>query len=171
MTWIVRLRAHDNGRIVESATFRAPDAAMAAYRALLGRKELVGEPLAAVFKPPQGVDPAGNVATLFSRFDMPVGYGRIAADDPRLHPFLTKTAGDEIALSACPDRPIVNWETDPRPFGECLKAWHAGIPGGRAAAARELRVPATTYKGWCDGRGSPAEGAIRRLMTYIDKDS
>lgn len=169
MTWTVRLRAHANGRIVENATFEAPDAAMIAYRALLNRDDLVGKPLAAVFKPPHGVDPSGNVATLFSRFDMPIGYGRIAADDPRLDPFITKLAGDDLTMSAPPEAPNVNWEADPRKFAECLRDWNASLPGGQTGAARELRVPLTVYTRWCEGHTTKVEGAIRRLMTLIDK--
>lgn len=62
-----------------------------------------------------------------------------------------------------------DWEADPRPFSDCLKDWHAQEHiGGRDAAAAELRVPRSTYDGWCAGR-STAEGPIRRLMTLIDK--
>lgn len=171
MTWTVRLRAHADGRIVENATFQAPDAAMIAYRALLNRKDLIGKPLAAVFKPPHGVDPNGNVATLFSRFDMPIGYGRIAADDPRLDPFITKDAGDDLTMSGMPAQPDIDWESDPREFAECLTAWHASLPGGQATAAHELRVSLAVFKSWCEGRTTRFEGPIRRLMSFIDKSA
>lgn len=62
-----------------------------------------------------------------------------------------------------------DWEKDKRPFSDCLRAWHAQPHiGGRDSAAAELRVPRSTYDGWCAGR-STAEGTIRRLMTLIDK--
>lgn len=62
-----------------------------------------------------------------------------------------------------------DWEADPRPLADCLKAWHGGHGWGRELAAAELRVPVSTYNGWCAGRSCPHDGAIRRLMTLIDR--
>lgn len=61
-----------------------------------------------------------------------------------------------------------DWETDPRPLATCLRAWHGREGWSRARAANELRIPISTYHGWCAGRFSPPEGPIRRLMTLVD---
>jgi len=60
-----------------------------------------------------------------------------------------------------------DWETDPRPFGECLKVWHKGR--GREWGARELRAPEGTYHQWCSGRVPDREASLRRLMTLVDQ--
>lgn len=62
-----------------------------------------------------------------------------------------------------------NWEADHRPLADCLKDWHGRHRWGREAAAHELRTPVSTYNGWCAGRPCAQEGAIRRLMTLIDR--
>lgn len=63
-----------------------------------------------------------------------------------------------------------DWEMDPRPFAACLKDWHAQPHvGSRDKAAEELRVPRSTYDGWCAGRAADREPSLRRLMTLIDR--
>lgn len=169
MSWMVRLRAHDGGELLERASYGSPAAAMEAYRALLAREDLVGQPVAAVFKPPRGAVGEANAATWFSRFDKPVGQGRIAPDDPRLDPFTTADEARDAVGSPAPTaagRP--DWETDTRPLSECLKAW-AKTRGGRDAAADALKVSRATFDGWCDGRGASQEGMVRRLMTLTDR--
>lgn len=61
----------------------------------------------------------------------------------------------------------INYESDPRPFGDLLKVWHATLNLTRDQAAAELRVSRGTYDSWCSGRGCSLEGAIRRLMQMI----
>lgn len=67
-----------------------------------------------------------------------------------------------------------NWETDPRPLAECLREWHIRLNGGREYGAREvgqqaLRIASKrTYAHLMDGRSTPYEPMIRRLMTLID---
>lgn len=61
-----------------------------------------------------------------------------------------------------------NWERDKGELGECLKEWHAAHEWTRDQAAAQLRVPRSTYDGWCAGRPAKLEGSIRRLMTLID---
>lgn len=61
-----------------------------------------------------------------------------------------------------------DWETDPRPLADCLKAWHAERGWTRDQAAAELRVSRTTYDGWCAGRRTDREASLRRMMTLID---
>lgn len=71
---------------------------------------------------------------------------------------------------------VHDWETDPRPFADCLKAWQPGWTRDRKSA--ELRVGSikpdgTTDRGsfdrWCDGRRCEREASLRRLMTLIDQ--
>lgn len=170
MTWTTRLRAHADGRITEAAKHATPEAAMAAYRLLLAREDLAGQPMAAVFKPPAGAVGTGNVATFFSRFDRPLGQGRIAPDDPRLDPWATHDDAARIADTlppSTPTRAIHDWEADPRPLAECLREWQRSR-GSREGAAAALRVPLTTYHGWMAGRGAAQEGLIRLAMTLLD---
>lgn len=172
--WIVRLRSHDEGRILESANFANPDAAMGAYRALLGRQELVGEKFAAVFKPPVGAVTEGNSSTWFSRFDRDVGDGRVSPLDPRLDPWATPERVHEVQTSLPPDfehRQLLDWERDGRAFGDVLKAWHGNRGLTRDEAAAELRVPRSTYDGWCAGRASSVERTVRRLITLLDAEA
>lgn len=63
-----------------------------------------------------------------------------------------------------------NWEADPRPLSDCLKAWHAQPHiGGRDNGADALGVPRSTYDGWCAGRRQPIDRMVRKHMTLIDK--
>lgn len=61
----VYLRRHD-GSLGEKTRTSAPDAALAAFRDLLDRRDLDGEPVAAVLR-----DQLHQRTLLFSRFDMP----------------------------------------------------------------------------------------------------
>ncbi len=168
-SWIVRLRSHDGGGILEKASYGTPDAAMSAYRALLAREDLDGQPVAAVFKPPAGMVQGGNVSTFYSRFDRPLGSGRIAPDDPRLDPHATADEAHRVADTPSPEQALpVDWEADERPFAEVCKAW-AKATGSRDEAAHWLRVSRKTFDGWCDGRGASQEKMARRLMTLTDR--
>ena len=62
----------------------------------------------------------------------------------------------------------IDWESDPRPFADCLQAWRAARGLSREQLAAELRTPKTTLLGWLAGRSCASEAAIRRLMTLID---
>ena len=67
-----------------------------------------------------------------------------------------------------------DWESDPRPLGDCLKAWQVTVNGGREYGARKvaadaLRIGDATYAGMLKGRPTPYERTIRRLMTLIDR--
>lgn len=65
---------------------------------------------------------------------------------------------------------MTDWERDPAPFGDCLKRWAKAHAWTRQQAANELRVTIGAYNRWCDqSRESPLEGALRRLMTMIDR--
>lgn len=59
-----------------------------------------------------------------------------------------------------------NWETDPRPLSEILKAWRPEMT--RAQKADALRIPLNTFNRMCDGRPADREETIRRLMTLAD---
>jgi hypothetical protein len=63
---------------------------------------------------------------------------------------------------------MTDWEADPRPLSDCLKAWHKTRGWSRDEAATALRVPRKTYDGWCDGRMPEREAMIRRMMSLID---
>ena len=67
---------------------------------------------------------------------------------------------------------MIDYETDPRPFSECLKDFAVRINGGkqygsRPLAAHELRVSPVTLNAWMDGRGCGNEASMRRLMTFV----
>lgn len=53
-------------------------------------------------------------------------------------------------------------------FAADLKAWAKRLGLKRDEAAAELRVARSTYDGWCAGRQSALEGALRRLMELIE---
>ena len=70
---------------------------------------------------------------------------------------------------------VIDYQTDPRPFAECLKEFAAAVNNGnvygaRAVAAQELRVPPKNLSNWLDGRKCPYEDSFRRLMTFIAAD-
>lgn len=174
MTWTVRLRSHaeiDAGRILESAAFEEPAPAMDAYRAMLGRADLLGQPVAAVFKPPVGFDGTrANVSTFFSRFDVPVGAGRIDPRDPRLDPLLSRAEADRIAQTPPPAGMAPHdWEADPRPLRDCLHEWRARSGWTWEQVAGELRTPLPDLKGWMKGDEPPSGAALRRMMALIDR--
>lgn len=64
-----------------------------------------------------------------------------------------------------------DWETDPRPFKECLGDWmRANGYANHIEAAAALGVEPFTFKGWYHaGRSCPHEVAFRRLMTLLDR--
>ncbi len=64
---------------------------------------------------------------------------------------------------------LIDWEADPRPLGEALKAWHRGRGQTRDQAAAEFRLPRSTYDGWCAGRMPASEGMVRRFMTLLER--
>lgn len=172
MTYRVYLRSHAAGTTgqVDRATRTVtpdPATAEAAFRALLGRVDLVGQPVAAVLSSTAPSGGSSGSAIYFSRFDREIGDARI---DPAAPLNLLRLDDGTAEASAWqPPAESVDWEVDPRPLAECLKVWHA-MPGrSRAWAANELRAPQSSYLGWCAGKRPGAEGAIRRLMTMIDR--
>ncbi len=67
---------------------------------------------------------------------------------------------------------MIDYETDPRPLADCLKDFAARINdgktyGARPKAAKELRAPEATLKGWMDGRPCGHEAMLRRLMSLL----
>lgn len=163
MTWTVRLRRHADGRIIESATYTDPGAAMAAYRTLLGRRDLDGQPLAAVFKPPAG--PSGNHATFFSRFDGEVGAGRISPDDPRLDPAATREEADAIASSPPPARSPANRMTSEE-FAAIRK--RLGLTQAQLAQVLDYAHPVSVSLMERDSNPRPIPSHIARLMRAYD---
>jgi hypothetical protein len=70
---------------------------------------------------------------------------------------------------------MISYETDPRPFADCLREFAVIVNGGkvrdsRQRAAEELRAPEATVIGWMSGRSCAHEASFRRLMTMIAKD-
>ncbi len=102
MMFRVYLRSH-NGVAENRTVTPSPAVAMAAFRELLARSDLEGGKWAAVFSAPRLDSTGGNSSTYFSRFDRPVGDGRIAPDDPRLDPLATREAADRV-MSSLPGR-------------------------------------------------------------------
>lgn len=62
-----------------------------------------------------------------------------------------------------------DWEADPRPLGECLKARAAARGLTRDEAAAEMRIPRGSYDQMCSGRPVDREATIRLLMTLLDR--
>jgi hypothetical protein len=179
MTYRVYLRSHAPGEVGQidpdsRVVTGDPAVAEAAYRTLLRRDDLVGQPCAAVLSAPVPGRTGGGVSLYFSRFDREVGVGRIHPDAP-IDVGATPEEAAEIAMWAPASlSPLNDWESDPRPFGEVLTDWIDRRGGNSAAAARDLRVPYATLRNWIDGAGRPRsrcanEGAIRRLMSLIDR--
>lgn len=61
-----------------------------------------------------------------------------------------------------------NWEIDPRPFAECLKAWRTAHGWSWQETADELRKPLGSVQQMAKGREPVDEQSLRRLMTLID---
>ncbi len=64
---------------------------------------------------------------------------------------------------------VHDWETDPRPYDQVLKAWREAHCWTWQQVADELREPLETVRRHAKG-GSPGPMAQRRrLMTLIDR--
>lgn len=174
MTWKIDLRSHDGsdtGQITERSETADVAIAEAAYRALLGREDLIGQPIAARL-----VSPISRKSIYFSRFDRDIGEGRIHPGAP-----LDLMAARDMTAVATrwrpPVLPLHDWEADPRPWAKVIHAWGLSLNGGRVHGARdrvaeELRSPRDTVDSWYSGkRVPPGEAALRRLMTLIDGQS
>jgi hypothetical protein len=88
MLFRVYLRSHapnEVGKIdmASRTVTHNPQAAIIAYRELLARTDLIGQPCAAVLS-------RDRSALFFSRFDQELGSGRLSADDLRLDPMMDK---------------------------------------------------------------------------------
>lgn len=168
MTYRVYLRTH-NGEIDMASRTVTSDAATAesAYRALLARDDLTGQKVSAVLSSTVGRGNGSGRSIYFSRFDRDFGDGRI---DPRAPLDLTRDDDGTRAATAwrAPVEAPRDWEMDPRPLGECLRAWHNAHGWGRERAAAEVRLPVSTYNGLCAGRSSSLGPILRRLITLID---
>lgn len=162
-TFKVDLRWQETGELTDRTSTSDPVAAEAAFRELLARDDLSGERVAARL-----VSLLTGKSIYFSRFDKAIGDGRIHPDAP-LDVWAEEDLTAEAAAWKPPAMPLGDWEADPRPFAECLKDWHARPGWTRDVAAGELRVPRSTYDGWCAGRSAALEKSIRRLMTLLDR--
>ena len=161
MPYKIDVRWHNGGRLSDRTI--TPDAtqAEAAFRALLRRNDLVGQPCAARL-----VSPITLRAIYFSRFDRDIGQGRIHPDAPL--DLMREDDGTGVTTAWRPPRASVDY--DGGTFSDLLRAWEAsrGWPG--AEVARRLRVPYLTYRNWLTGRtGCPAEPSMRLLIKLIDE--
>ena len=165
------IRSHvegKTGRILERMEpTRNVKLAESAYRRLLARDDLAGQPIAAVLSSSWVPGKAGGSAIYYSRFDDP---------DRRIPPnapldLKRRDDGTEAALTWHRLTAATNWEIDPRPFATCLRAWRIRHGWGRVRAAAELRVSQSTHDRWCAGQVYNREAAILRLMTMIDQKS
>jgi len=97
MTWKTDLRRHD-GHLSERTLTPDPATAEAAFRALLAREDLIGQPIAARL-----VSPLTRRAIYFSRFDRGLGDGRIHPSAP-----LDLSADQDLTAIATKWRPSDN---------------------------------------------------------------
>lgn len=157
IVWIVRLRPHD-GRLIETGKHETPEAALAAYRALLSRDDLIGQPLAAVFKPPAGLVTSGNTSTWFSRFDRDIGDGRLSALDPRLDAYATAETANQVLHSQPPTS--IDFTA---PIPDLIRAakTHLGIT--TRELAERLDAPYPTVRGWEQGDSVPKPEGMARI--------
>ena len=61
-----------------------------------------------------------------------------------------------------------DWEGDPRPYNECLRAWREAHDWSWQQVADELREPLATVKLHSNGRYPKDTRSRRRMMTLID---
>jgi len=65
---------------------------------------------------------------------------------------------------------VHDWETDPRPYDQVLRAWRERHGWTWQQVADELREPLTTTQAHAKGRYTPPDAALRkRLMALIDQ--
>lgn len=157
MSWKIDLRWHD-GRLTERTETGDPDIAVAAFRALLGRDDLDGQPVAA-----RMVSPLTRRSIYFSRFDGRPGLTRLHPAAP-IDPHADR---DMTAEAACVPT-MHDWETDPRPYDACIKDWRTRHGWTWRQVADELREPLGTVQRHAKGNFAADTLQRRRLMTLID---
>lgn len=152
----VYLRWHDDVRPIEHQTRTGDwDQAVAAFRALLGRRELDGERAAVVLR-----DQRRARTLLFSRFD--IADQRMMPGDPIPPPDHDWGQADVttraiVTARAAPAVSDASWSA-------LLKRWRGrrGMTGAEAAAA--LGVPYSTLVGWEVGKPAGNAGAVGRVL-------
>ena len=154
--WKSDIRDH-SGRLSDRCLSADPATAVAHFRALLARSDLVGTTCAARL-----VSPITGGAIYFSRFDREFGDGRIHPDAP-----IDITADDDMTATATAWKPRASWENDPRPFAEVIREWGHRRGLTRQQQADTLGVPLTTLNGWHAGRPASAERVVRKLMDAL----
>lgn len=161
MPWKTDLRWSETSELTDRTITENVEAAVAAFRTLLDRDDLVGKKVMARL-----VSPITGKAIYVSHFNKSLGEGRLHPDVP-IEPFVD---ADQSSLATLwlPEHAI-DWEGDSRPLSEILKSWHSGTGRTRDEAATDLRVPRSTYDGWCAGRSAALEGTIRRMLVLLDE--
>lgn len=166
----VYLRSHapgSEGRVDTASRTVTDDAGAAerAYRALLGRTDLIGTPTAAVLSSTSGRRGAGK-AIYFSRFDRDLGDGRIHPDAP-----LDLDAVDDHTAKATRWKPPTAISTampDTGDFAADVRTWLAQRGWSQPQGAAAIDVPLRTFQEWCQGRQRPSvESAIRKLCGLV----
>lgn len=159
--WKADLRWHETSELTDRTITDDVEAAVAAFRSLLSREDLIGKPVAARL-----VSPITKKSIYLSRFDKDLGEGRLHPDVP-IEPFVG--ADQSFMATLWLPEYAIDWETDDRPLSQVLKSWHSGTGRTRDEAAADLRVPRSTYDGWCAGRSAALEGTIRRMLVLLDE--
>lgn len=152
----IYIRSHAPGEVgrvdTASKTNTAdPVAAEAAYRALLARDDLIGQPCAAVLS-------SGRSSIYFSRFDRDLGDGRIHPQAP-----LDLLRTDDGTTEATRWRPTpIDWDA---PFSEVQRTWMEVRGLTNDAAADLLKIKRETWKAWRYGKSQCSnEEALKLLM-------
>lgn len=157
MIYRIYLRSHapdEQGRVDAKTNTPNPGVAEKAYRALLSREDLIGQPWAAVLS-------KDGHSIYFSRFDRNLGDGRIHPDAP-----LNLFRDDDGTREATLWRPAkIDWSA---PFGEICRAWRDVKALTNPQAAAELEIPENTWKGWLKGEADKkSNGPVLKLMRML----
>lgn len=150
------IRWHGETRGMEGQT-RTGDAAAAltAFRALLGRRDLDGEKAGVVLR-----DQARGRTLLFSRFDMPDQ--QLLPDDPigSLDRAWVDADSDTRAIVAARSKAPAPDDS----FGALLERYRVRRGLTEAQCAARWGVPLPTFKGWKGGKPAGNAGAIGRVL-------
>jgi len=158
--WKADIRWHDGGRLDDRMLTASGADALAHFRRLLAREDLIGQPCAARL-----VSPITRGSIYFSRFDLPLGGGRIHPDAP-MSLDLDDNGTDQATRWRPPEGQSP--QDDPRPFREVLRDWGRSMALTRDQQAAALGVSRSGLDKWHDGTAVPGtERTLRILMTML----